>query len=300
MDEQQILNDALLNSKTYEEFGKKIKGYNFSKPTLNQGLIYAIINNKHYDIINTLLVKGANVNYNDGEPLLTATSNFTPYYNLQETNLTIYELLNRGADPNVRNGQAMINLINRYPTIDKRYIAMEVSRLLEYDYNASINDNEAVIEAAEKELWDIVRLLVYNGADIHARNGRALHMIEKMNKNNSNYAAIIDADKLSQNRAKSVVRSSSPVRVPSPVKTTTFNLENVYSYSEKYMDDWLATFGLKYDSLAKKRYMTISKLIEHNLFDDQDAFLIRKHMNNFLSLLEQYPNSTATLRQYLH
>ena len=66
------------------------------------------------------------------------------------------------------------------------------------------------------------------------------------------------------------------------------------------MDNWLATFGLKYDTIAKKRYMTISKLMEHNLFDNLDASLVLSHMNNFLSLLEYYPNSAVTLRQHLN
>ena len=52
------------------------------------------------------------------------------------------------------------------------------------------------------------------------------------------------------------------------------------------MNDWLATFDLKYDTIAKKRYMTISKLMEHNLFDNRDSLLIRRHMKNFLSLLQ--------------
>ena len=101
-------------------------------------------------------------------------------------------------------------------------------------------------------------------------------------------------------KVKSPVKVNSPVKVKSPVKTATFNLENVYAYSEEYMDNWLATFGLKYDILAKKRYMTISKLMEHNLFDNLDASLVLSHMNNFLSLLEYYPNSAVTLRQHLN
>ena len=99
-------------------------------------------------------------------------------------------------------------------------------------------------------------------------------------------------------------KNNSPVKVMfpkinSPIKTATFNLENVYSYSEQYMDDWLATFGLKYDTLAKKRYMTISKLMEHNLFDNQDTLLIRRNMNNFLTLLNHYPISVAGLKKHL-
>ena len=94
-------------------------------------------------------------------------------------------------------------------------------------------------------------------------------------------------------------RVDSKVTSPTSVKTT-FNLENVYNYSEKYMDDWLKSFGLKYDTIAEKRYMTISKLMEYNLLDNYDKSLVLKHMNNFLSLLEYYPTSAAILRQHLN
>ena len=83
-----------------------------------------------------------------------------------------------------------------------------------------------------------------------------------------------------------------------PLKRNVFNFNTIYDYSPEYMDDWLANFGLKYDTLAKKRYMVISKLMEHNLFDMEDTLLILNNSSQFLALLDQY-NNANTLRNNL-
>ena len=421
---------------------KTVLDNRYSTEVLNDALLYSIDKSREYWII-FLIQIGADVNCYDDEPLFRALAKLD-YKNIYNYYYTLEILLKAGANPNARDGEAVIYLINQSNTIYSSKISRGIAILLKNNYDVTVNDNAAVVLAADKKLWHIVLQLVKSGADIHARNNYVLNLLgdgknnflyksiinpenlpgyvikikdkkilisdkpvytvvtndninitcNQMNNFEDNYplgiisgsqipkkrlvalakiselkqwspgknintqcfnadwlyetwfrskeevtnpankepvdgAAVLYVKKLVEGepnlsdedendyyqvnlhpQGNSYPRVITPPKVISPRKfktppqvnliseTATFNLNDVYKYTEKYMDDWLATFGLKYYTLAEKRYMVISKLIEHNLFNNGDKFLIIRNIKNFLTLLIQSPTANI-LREYL-
>ena len=198
MNEIHSLFNLILDSKTSEDFREMLSMTNYSQDALNRGLIYAIMNGK-FLLIEYILEKGADCCYNNGEPLFLAIS-LLPHATVDYFYI-INVLLSFGRNPTIRNGQAMIDIINQYPLVNEYVILDNVNLLLEYGYDSSFNNNIAIILAAEKQLWNIVLLLLKKGADIHARNDFVLNILKESKCNNLYYNNIMRTARLNERLA---------------------------------------------------------------------------------------------------
>ena len=145
MTNQQSLNKAILTWGNLGYFELWLRDQMYSREVLNNGLLYAVEKNKIV-AIKYLVEKVADIHYNRDEALFNVIKSGI---NLKNWEIFI-TLLKSDADPNARDGQAMIDLINQYNGPDDYKIYGGIVQLLRYGYKTSINDNAALVLAAKR------------------------------------------------------------------------------------------------------------------------------------------------------
>ena len=218
MDIPKSLENLILRTEphTIKNFLSQIEKYN--SEVLSNALIYCIQNNKYF-LIRALVEKGADIHYKDDEPLFEAIK---ISYIINNVDL-IMLLIELGADPNARNGQFMLDLINQISnnTHQNVIIYNNMDELVQSGYDVNINDNAATILAAEKKLWNVVRSLVIRGANIYARNNYVLNIIKNNPSRDVHYSLLLE---IIEGSAGSIKIKGKPIKISkNPVSTTVTN-----------------------------------------------------------------------------
>jgi ankyrin repeat protein len=134
-----------------------------------------------------LIEKGANINAQNGQPLIDAIfrcMNVSNYI-FQSINIDIIKLLiYKGADVNAQNGKPLIDALN-YKAWDKNKECIKL--LIEKGANINAQNGQPLINAIyicmnfklsiyeyKSTNIDLIKLLIYNGADVNAQNGQPL------------------------------------------------------------------------------------------------------------------------------